>query len=219
MVGDQADFVSRLRRLLPNGWFPDSAPVLTGILTGIAAALAPVYSFIAYARLQTRIATATDGFLDLISFDFFGDTLPRKTGETGDQFRARIQAELALRRGTRPGLIQALTLLTGRSPRIFEPNNLRDTGAYNTTTMGYGMAGAYGSALLPNQTFVIAYRPIGQGVPNISGYGASQSAYNTPSNVAYITPSQAAGITDADIMKTIDRVKPLNAIIWTDIQS
>ena len=69
MIGDTSDLVLRLRRLLPNSWFPDSAPVLVGILSGIASALAQVYGLITYARLQTRIATTTDAFLDLAAYD------------------------------------------------------------------------------------------------------------------------------------------------------
>ena len=74
MVGDQNDFIARLKALLPRGWFAETAPVLTGTLAGLSAALAQVYGLISYARLQTRIVTATDAFLDLISFDFFGAT-------------------------------------------------------------------------------------------------------------------------------------------------
>ena len=46
-----------------------------------------VYGLTAYARLQTRIATATDGFLDLISFDFFGRRCPGKPQESDAAFR------------------------------------------------------------------------------------------------------------------------------------
>ena len=145
--------------------------------------------------------------------------MPRKSGEIDPQYRARIQAELLLERGTRRGLIKALILLTGRTPQVFDPKDVRDTGAYNTCTMGYGVAGGYGSALMPRQIFVTAYRPIGQGVPNIAGYGSPQGAYDTPSSLAYITPAQASGVTDADIYAMINRIRPLNRTIWTNIQS
>src|SRR3978361_501866 len=96
MTGDQSDILSRLKTLLPGGWFRDATPVLDGFLSGIAWALAQVYALAAYARLQTRILTATDGFLDLISFDFFGNTLPRRALESDAAFRTRIVAELFL---------------------------------------------------------------------------------------------------------------------------
>ena len=87
-TGDQANTVARLKALLPNGWFAqDSTPILDGFLNGIAWALSFIYSLAAYARLQTRIATATDGFLDLITADFFGDTLPRNYQEDDASFR------------------------------------------------------------------------------------------------------------------------------------
>src|SRR5437762_266459 len=107
-TGTQGDIVTRLKAVLPNGWFRGDTPILDGVLNGIAWALAQVYSLTDYARLQTRIATATDGFLDLISFDLFGGAFPRKPQESDPGFRTRIQAELLLERGTRHGLIRAL---------------------------------------------------------------------------------------------------------------
>src|ERR1700734_598030 len=103
-TGDVQDIVARIKAVLPNGWFTGSTPILDGVLKGSAAALAQVYSLISYAQLQTRLATATDGFLDLISFDYFGSLYPRKPMEADSAFRSRIQAELFLERGTRHGL-------------------------------------------------------------------------------------------------------------------
>lgn len=220
-TGDQQDITGRLKAVLPGGWFSqDSTPVLDGFLNGIAWALSLVYSLAAYARQQTRIRTATDGFLDLISFDFFGDRLPRKALESDAAFRSRILAELLLEKGTRKGLIRALEILTGRTPRVFESARAADTGAYNTNTMGYGMAGGYGSLALPFQAFVTAYRPIGQGIPFVGGYGSSVGAYSTPSQLEYANPSLIQGaVTDADIYTTIDAVKPAGTILWTQISS
>src|SRR5579885_1748109 len=103
MTGDQQDIVSRIKAVLPNGWFRDSTPILDGVLNGIGWALAGIYSLAGYARLQTRLATATDGFLDLISLDYFGLGLPRRPQEMDAPFRARIQAQLFLERATRRG--------------------------------------------------------------------------------------------------------------------
>src|SRR5580698_332655 len=119
--GSQQDVVRRIKAVLPNGWFQGDTPILDGVMNGIGWALAQAYSLISYARLQTRIATATDGFLDLISFDFFGSMYPRNPQESDSAFRSRIQAELFLERGTRHGLIRALQILTGRTPIVFEP--------------------------------------------------------------------------------------------------
>jgi hypothetical protein len=219
-VGDQQDFVARIKALLPNGWFGDETPILDAVLNGIASALASVYSLITYAALQTRIATATDGFLDLISYDFFGNTLPRKPQESDMAFLSRIRAELFLERGTRSGLIRALQLLTGRTPKVFEPARPADTGAYNTNTMGYGVAGAYGSLQLNAQAFVVAYRSAGSGIPFIAGYGNPEGAYSTPSQTKYATLSEIVGaVTDSDIYAAIDSVKPAGVIVWTRLSN
>ena len=219
-VGDQQDFVNRIKVLLPNGWFRSPTPILDGVLNGIAWGLALAYSLAGYARLQTRIATATDGFLDLISFDFFGANLPRKSQEQDATFRARIQAEMLLERGTRHGLIRALQILTGRTPWVFEPGRVTDTGAYGTNTMGYGVAGGYGSLRLPFQAFCIAYRTPGQNIPYVGGYGSSAGGYGVGSQLEYVNPSIVTGVvTDADIYSAIDSVKDAGTIIWTSISN
>jgi len=219
-IGDQADFVARIEALLPNGWFGDETPILDAVLNGIGWALAFVYSLYQYAALQTRIATATDGFLDLISYDFFGLNLPRNPQESDAAFRLRIQGQLFLQRVTRYGLIEALVLLTGRTPIVFEPARPEDTGAYNTNTLGYGLAGGYGSLVLPCQSFVIAYRPSNSGIPNIGGYGSPEGAYNTPSQAEWTSLSQVVGaVTDADIYATIDRAKAAGSTVWTQLSS
>lgn len=219
-AGDARDIAGRIKALLPGGWFRDETPLLDAVLDGIAAPLASTYSLIAYARQQTRIITATDGFLDLIALDFFGATLARRPGESDDAFRLRIRAALLPERGTRRGLVRALELLTGRTPLVFEPARPADTGGYNANSAGYGVAGAYGSLRLPFQAFVTAYRPAGQGIPNIGGYGDPPGAYNTPSRAMYGNMALVQGaVTDADILEIIDAVKPAGVIIWTRIES
>lgn len=219
-IGDRSDFLTRIKSLLPNGWFGDSTPVLDTVLTGISDALSRVYSLIAYARLQVRIATATDIFLDLISFDYLGTTLPRRAGESDTAFRTRIRAELLLEKATRKGMIATLVELTGREPIIFEPARPADTGGYNTGALAYGMAGGYGSLALPYQAFITAYRPAGQGVPLVAGYGSPQGAYSTPSRLEYVGADMIAGaVTDADIYAAIDSTKVAGTIIWVRISS
>ncbi len=219
-TGDTNDFLTRLKALLPNGWFTGATPVLDAVLTGISSVLASVYSLAAYAKLQTRIMTATDGFLDLISYDFFGGDLPRNYQETDAAFRTRILAELLLEKGTRKGLIRALQILTGRTPWVFEPARPADTGGYNQPCMGYGVAGGYGSLACPYQAFVVAYRPAGQGIPFVGGYGTPVGGYSTASQLEYANPSLTQGaVTDQDIYNTIANVVPEGTIAWTSIQS
>jgi hypothetical protein len=216
-IGDQKDFLTRIKALLPNAWFGDTTPVLDSVLSGIAFVLTSVYSLTQYARFQTRIASATDAFLDLISFDFFGLTLPRKTGESDTAFRTRIQAELFLEKGTREGMIRALELLTGRAPIIFEPSRIADTKCYNSSAY-YNYAAQYGSRL-PYQGFIIAYRPFAQLSDSISGYNNALVAYNTK-GATYTNLSILAGaVTDQDILNTINSTKPEATIVWVIISN
>ena len=114
--GDVADFSARIISVLPP-WFPDpvDAPVVYALVQGIATVMAQCYSLLAYVKNQTRLATSTDGFLDLFATDFFGNSLPRRASEMDSAYRPRISASLFLEKATRHGLIQALTILTGRT--------------------------------------------------------------------------------------------------------
>ena len=217
-TGDQKDMVVRLRTAIPKLWFSDAAPVLTALLNGFAYPLALIYSLAAYAKLQTRIKTAIDGFLDLVSFDYFGTTLPRAVAESDTSFRTRIFFNLLREKATRNGMVKILTELTGFAPIIFEPWRPLDTGAYNTNICGYGMAGGYGSVDLPYQAFITAYRPIGFGIPNVAGYGDPEAGYSTGSQSEFANPSLVAGgVTDADIFAAIADEKVEGTIAWAQI--
>lgn len=138
MIGDQDDIIARLKGALPARWFPTDSPNLDAWLSGPAFVLAGIYSLIQYAILQTRIKTATDGWLDLIARDFFARRFQRRAAEQDDSYRTRIIAEIFRTRATRPGLISALTDLTGQAPIIFEPARVTDTGAYGGPYFAYG---------------------------------------------------------------------------------
>lgn len=139
MTGDQNDMLTRLKAMLPSAWFPVSqpgqtsqSPVLDGLLSGSAALLSQSYALLQWVRSQARIATASGVFLDMVSSDFFGSFLSRRSGETDAHLAARIDKELFREKGTRNGLVQALTDLTGRAPTVFEPKNTMDTGGYGS---------------------------------------------------------------------------------------
>jgi hypothetical protein len=218
-TGDQQDMLARLQALLPRGWFGDAPPILTALLNGFAAILANVYAVLSYARLQLRIATATDGWLDIISADFFGTTLPRKTGESDTAFRNRITVNLFRERATRKAVVQVLTTLTGRAPLIIEPMRPADTGGYGIAC-GYGVAGAYGSLVHQYQAFVTAYRPRGIGIPNIAGYGGSSSGYSIASRGEYASMSMVQqSVSDADIYAAVASVIPAGTIVWMRISA
>lgn len=176
-TGDSDDIVSRVRATIPPTWYPSDAPYLDGLLTAFGNAASWVYGLIGYTRLQTRIATATDGWLDLIANDFFGRRMPRE-GRSDDLYRQAIIAELFRPRQTRLAVIDVLEGLTGRAPIIFEPARPQDTGGYSPGPTGdgkgralaYNAAGGYGSLLMPYQFLVRAYRSASSGIPNVAGY-------------------------------------------------
>jgi hypothetical protein len=224
MTGDQDDMQARLRSALPNGWFADEAPILTGLLSGLGNAWAWLHSLLAYVRLQTRVATATDGWLDMIARDYGGPALARQTGETDAAFSARINRNLQALRGTRAALIAAITNLTGRTPVVFEPAYPPDTGGLGTIGLGWNTLGGWGNLHLPYQCFVTAYRPAGGGIADSGGWGNLSAS--TKSNLAlggwgtgalqYGNVSLIEGqITDAQIFATIASTMPAATIAWT----
>ncbi len=219
-TGDQQDMFARLKSMMPRGWFGDVSPVIDGVLQGCAAIMASVYALIVYARLQTRIRTATDGWLDMIASDFFGLSLQRKAGQSDASFRANIIANLFRERGTRNAVSKALIDLTGRAPIIIEPNRPQDCGAYSAPNSGYDDAGAYSDVSLSYQAFITAYRPFGTGIPNIAGYGISTAGYSVDAQGEYTSPSMSTDtVTDADIYAAIEAVRPAATITWVRISS
>ena len=220
-TGDQSDIYGRLRSYLPR-WFGDAAqsPVLNALLQGLAYGGAYVYSLYAYAKLQCRLATATDGWLDMWAADFFGSAILRKAAQSDASFRGTILLNLFRERATRNGMIKVLTDLTGRKPIIIEPTRPADTGAYGGPTIGYGVAGYYGSILTPYWGYVIAYRPLGSGIPSVAGYGISTGGYGQASQAEYASLSMIQGaVTDADIYSAIDATRPVGTTVWTVIKS
>jgi hypothetical protein len=225
-TGDQNDIAQRLSSYLPTRWFGTILDTLllafiNAVLQGTTACLSFLYSLYAYAKLQARIATATDGWLDLISADFFGNTLPRIPGEIDNSYRARIRARLVQEKATRSAISQAVQQLTGYAPQIFEPWRPADTGAYNSPqSLAYGIAGGYGSLDLPAQYFITAFRPHAvEGIANVMGYGIPVGAYNTPSQIAYISLDEwDAAISDAAIYAVIAQATAAGVIAWTSIR-
>ena len=211
MTGDVADIVARLKATLPARWFADTTPVLDTLLTGLADAASRLYELLATARLQTRIATAAGGFLDLAAEDFFGTRLRRQAQEGDDGYRARILQALARTHGTRAALATAITELTGTPPTIFEPARPSDTGAYAMGSLAWNTAGGWGSLSLPFQSFVTITRPSGEGIGTLAGYG-------TGGPVVYADLSMVAGqVTDADIYTAVADCIPVATIAWTCI--
>lgn len=219
MTGDQSDFLSRFKAVLPR-WFGDSTPILDAVLQGLAWSGSFIYSLWSYAKLQTRVLTATDGWLDMIAADFFGTAIVRTSNQTDASFRAKIIANLLREKATRKSIVNVLTELTGRAPIVIETERPADTGAYSAPNSGYGVAGAYGSMLIPYQAFVTAYRPPSSGIPMVAGYGSPSGAYSTPSYAEYASLSMIQdAVQDADIYAAVDAVKSAGTIIWMRISN
>jgi hypothetical protein len=225
MAGDFADFIFRLRSVLPKRWFAEQSPNLEALLGSIATPWVSLYSLIAYVISQTRLVSATEEWLDLISNDYFGSSLARKSDEVDLAYRSRIQAALRREAATRSSVSAGLEDLIGTQPVIFEPANCGDTGSYggggHSNTLGGGMAygqiGGWGSLGLPLQFFVTATRPPVPGVGMLAGYGISSGGYGEGS-ISYVDLALLPGhVSDADIQATLCSLLPVNAVAWLRI--
>lgn len=225
MMGDSANILDRILKVLPRRWFQWAAPLRDAVLGGLSDSASWGYSLIVYIRTQTRVATATGLNLDLIAYDFLGRFIKRRTLDD-NTFRAKIGATILEERVTRAGMISALQTLTGNTPSVFEPWNTFDTGAYSNDangqlygSFGYGIGqGGYGSMVLPNQVFVVAKRGAGSGVPNVNGWGGYQGGYGAGA-IEYVsqTATFMTGVTNQDINETITQTKPTGVTVWTAI--
>lgn len=220
-TGDVQDLETRLQRLIPWSWFPlGLAPLYVGLIAGLAAAFSQVYGLLAYVKNQARLQTTTDGFLDLTAFDFFGNKLPRRNGESDPAYQQRISINLFRRRVTRASVVKILEDLTGQTPTIFEPRRAADTGAYGAPNCGYGVAGGYGSRQLPLQVFVTAYRPSGKGIPGVAGYGIAVGGYRVGGQLEYASIGLVGqNVADADIYAAVNSVRAVCVTLWVNVAS
>lgn len=225
MIGDQADLARRLRSVLPARWFGVHTPVLNTLLDAVSAGWTFMYDLLQYTEKQTRIATASDIWLDLVAQDIFGSRLLRHTGQSDEAFRVVVRRNILRPLGTRTSLISALTDLTGRQPHVFEPHNTLDTGGYGCLGgalgggIGYRVGGGWGNLTLPFQCFVTAFRPLINGVANLSGWSQPAGGYGVGA-LEYVGIDTANGhIGDADIFDEVARVVPVATVMWTRISS
>lgn len=218
--------LARLKAMLPSAWFKNATPVKDALLTGVSQMGAQAYALAAYVKLQGRVSSATDVFLDIAARDYTGTRVTRRLYENDDSFRTRLLAALLPSGATRAALYTRLLSLTGNAPWIFEPTQPMDTGAYGYGGLGYNHVGGYGSMALPFQAFVSVKRPVSQGVPYFAGYNGNLSnpAY-APGGygvglLAYSDITQAfGGVTDADIYQGVADVQPTGVTAWTKIHA
>jgi hypothetical protein len=214
-LGGSDDIIRRVKLLLPKGWWNDVAPIRDAIIGGVADAAAWSYGLIAYAKKQTRVAWATDFWLDIVSKDYFRFELSRKVNEPDDKFRLRIQKELIRERVTRQGMIDALTDFTGKVPYVFEPWNTGDTGAWDEGHFAWDISGGWGDTCLPAQSFVNVVPP-GAGIPGAPGWDCAAMGWDIGGMWGDMSLI-AGAITDADIYATINKTRPTGAIVWTQL--
>ena len=196
--------------MLPDRWFPDVSPVLDALLQALGTNWADLYSQLQYTGLQTRLATVSDGFLDMAAADFRDPSFSRRSGESDDAFRSRL-LPIFRDKVTRAALIARLTDLGCTSITVFEPARPADVGGYGIA-MGYGVAGAYGSLSLLNQSFITLTRPAGQGIPNIPGYSTT-GGYGIAAAYARLS-DEAPHVTDQDIYDVIVDTIPVGSVAW-----
>lgn len=223
MTGDQSDILARLKRTLPRWFGAAPTPVLDALLAAPAWALSFVYSLYAYAKQQTRIATATDGWLDLISGDFFGTSLLRKTNQTDVSYRASILAALLRPKATRQAMITVLTQLTGRAPIVFEPSLVTDTGAMNEPlSNGYCGVARMGSIAVPLNALIIAFRNVAGGLGGAAYCNApTRSAMSAPTSLSYLNSLslQTSVASDADIYAAVEATRPAATVMGVEIKN
>lgn len=156
-VGDAADITARLKSVLPAGWFPDTTPVLDGLLAGFADVGALIYAQLQYAKTQMRILSSTDGWIDYVAADYFGNAITRDIGESDTVFRSYILKNMFREKATRHAIDSVLFDFTGKHPVIVEGQLIPDVGACNVGTLACNEGGWCGSAL-PAEIWVDAYR-------------------------------------------------------------
>lgn len=213
----QNEMLARLRSLLPRGWFPDVSPTLDALLFASAINLSHVYNLLSYARDQGRLATASDGWLDLLAYDFLGLRVRRAISQTDNAFRALVKREILRTRVTREGIRAAVYDLTGNEVRIFEPWNTGDTGGLDTGYLGFDMIGRFGSVDMPFCFFLATLQPVGAGIPDVGGLDNGLGGFDTnPGELGDLSQVQGA-VTDQDIYDTINATRAAGVTAWVAI--
>jgi hypothetical protein len=228
MTGDQADILVRLKSVLPSRWFSDVTPVLDALLSSLSVTWTQIYSLLNYTRAQSRIATATSFWLDMIADDCLGPLFTRRTNEADPAFRERITKELVRERCTRFAVAGVLSDLTGVPPQIFEPANCADTGSYSVGFpvagtigggMAYGTTGGWGSLALPFTSFLRVQLPMGTGAGQLPGWDTGNAGYGS-GFMAYASISTRNGqVTDADVSQALANVLPTAVTAWLQVSN
>lgn len=220
--GTLDDMIARQIAVLPP-WFgaPGVVPAVLRVPLAMAGQLGQwINDLIEYARRQTRILTATDGWLDLIAWDFLGERIRRRQGQPDDSFRHRILVEMFRPRATRPAMAAVLRDLTGQEPRIFEPQRPQDVGGIGVVSAGLaiGVSGAIGSVQMPGEVFIDVFRDPDAGIPGAAGIGVPVGGIGTPSRLVIASLEDVVGaLRDEDIYSAVEATRPVGIVAWVRI--
>jgi hypothetical protein len=153
-------FLVNLYATFPQGWLsaaaydnlantlnfatgqPNSLPANASTAYSLFGAMAAQMGYqidntITPSKLELRLATMDGQFLDLFAQDFFGVAgLPRGQSEPDANYRTRIKALLLTPRVTRTAISNMLVRVTGQTPRMEDPGQWRDAGAYGKASGG-----------------------------------------------------------------------------------
>lgn len=126
---DWSDWNSRIVRLFPKSWAggqlapnaftisgtPDTNGRLGSVIAGLAggvktspSGLPFISSQLAYAKLQTRMATITDTNVDQVALDWFAGVVPRVTNEPDRAYASRLLLTLTADCPSIPGLTKII---------------------------------------------------------------------------------------------------------------
>ena len=132
-----AQFAARIAANFPQNWAsPDAAQSgnLYALFLAIGTPLAALLQQLGYTAAAMNLRTETSPELDLASVDFFGTGLPRPPGMNDPTFSNLILSSIFKSAATRQAISSAIQNLTGIQPRMIEPWNPGDTGAWNAAS-------------------------------------------------------------------------------------
>ena len=175
------------------------------------------FDLVAFARAQTRLATASGPFVDLIGLDFLGLGIARQIGQNDAGYKARITREIFRERNTRAGVLAAVADLTGAQARMIELWNPLDCGGYDTGFLGFDAIGRWGSIGDAPQFLISTPQPVGAGLPNVGGYDNGLGGYDTGAEEFGDISLMTGSVTDQDIYNTINATRSAGVVAWVAI--
>lgn len=111
---------------------------------GLSYALANVSTQIQEVLQALRLCTAKGSSIDTWAADFFGNRLPRASGESDATYRSRISANLSAKKGLRSGILTIASFFG--TAWINEPWYTAETGAWDTDgVFAWDTIGGWGS--------------------------------------------------------------------------